>query len=170
MTESFKKLTLTNFSLANFIVKSKTLAYETLKGFGQNSGMVSAGNMAFLAMFCLFPFIIFFISLSGMLGQTGKGLEAIAFVLDLLPSEVSQAIEKPIYGVVNNAGGQILTFSILFSKLLFWTRCYIFSKLFSPRNIKHFIYRSYKIFKGWFCPSISMEKFKFQNNNKFCFF
>lgn len=107
----------TDFStaLATHITHAWAILKDAGAGFGRNGGMAAAGNMAFLAMFCLFPFIIFMISLSGMLGQSEKGLEAIAFILSLLPTEVSTAIQKPLYGVIKTAGGEILTFSILFA-------------------------------------------------------
>lgn len=88
---------------------------DALSGFGQNAGIAAAGNMAFLTMFCLFPFLIFLISLSGTMGQTDQGLQAITFMLELLPPEVSRTIQKPINGILKNTGAEILTFSIIFA-------------------------------------------------------
>lgn len=85
------------------------------RSFGVNGGTAAAGNMAFLAMFCMFPFLIFLVSLSGFIGQTNQGLEAIAFILSLMPAEVSSVLEKPIMGILKNTGTEILTISIAFS-------------------------------------------------------
>ena len=86
--------------------------------FIKNSGMAAAGNMAFLAMLSLFPFIIFLVAISGFLGQTDKGLEAITFMMSILPPEVGAVLDGPINGIVRNTGAEILTGSILFA---IWT-------------------------------------------------
>ena len=77
--------------------------------------MAAAGNMAFLTMLSLFPFIIFLVALSGFLGQTERGLEAITFLFSVLPPEVSAVIDGPIKGIIANTGPRILTGSILFA-------------------------------------------------------
>ncbi len=86
--------------------------------FMENDALPAAGNMAFLTMLSMFPFIIFLVSLSGFLGQTERGLEGIAFMLSVLPPEVSSVIDGPINGIVKNTGTEILTGSILFA---IWT-------------------------------------------------
>lgn len=86
--------------------------------FLDHGGPASAGNMAFLAMLSVFPFVIFLIALSGFFGQTDKGLEAIELMLDMIPTEVASVLEGPIQGVLNNTSGKILTFSIL---IALWT-------------------------------------------------
>ena len=91
---------------------------RALRLFLENGAMTAAGNMAFLAMLSLFPFLIFLVAVSGFLGQTERGLEAIAFLLSVLPPEVGTVIEGPIAGIINNTGAEILTFSILFA---IWT-------------------------------------------------
>jgi len=97
-------------------LESHAFAWKrTLKQFGRNHGMAAAGNMAFLTMLSLFPFIIFLVALSGFLGQTERGLEAITFLFSVLPPEVSAVIDGPIKGIIANTGPRILTGSILFA-------------------------------------------------------
>jgi membrane protein len=91
---------------------------RALTVFFTNHGMVAAGNMAFLAMLSLFPAIIFLVAVSGFLGQTERGLEAIGFLLQVLPPEVTRVIEGPINGIIKNTGAEILTGSIL---IAIWT-------------------------------------------------
>jgi len=91
---------------------------EALMGFVHNDGPVSAGNMAFLTMLSLFPFLIFLVALSGFLGQTEKGLEAINLMMENFPPEVSSVLSGPIAGIVKNTRSEILTFSIL---IALWT-------------------------------------------------
>ena len=74
--------------------------------------------MAFLTMLSLFPFVIFLVALSGFLGQTERGLEAITFMLSVLPPEVGTVISGPIKGIIKSTGPEILTSSILFA---IWT-------------------------------------------------
>ncbi len=83
--------------------------------FVQNDALAAAGNMAFLTMLSLFPFIIFVVALSGFIGQTDRGLESISFLLSVLPPEASAVLEGPIQGIVKNTGAEILTGSILFA-------------------------------------------------------
>lgn len=91
---------------------------EAIIGFVKHDGPVSAGNMAFLTMLSLFPFLIFLVALSGFLGQTEKGLEAIALMMENFPPTVVKVLSGPIAGIVNNTRGEILTFSIL---IALWT-------------------------------------------------
>lgn len=86
--------------------------------FFNNDGFSAAGNMAFLTMLSLFPFVIFLITIAGFLGQGEQGEEAIRFTLTLLPPEVSSVIRGPINGIVANAGGDILAGSIF---IALWT-------------------------------------------------
>jgi len=88
---------------------------RALSFFAQNDALAAAGNMAFLTMLSLFPFIIFVVALSGFLGQTERGLESIEFMFSILPEEVAGVLDGPIEGIVNNTGPEILTGSILFA-------------------------------------------------------
>jgi len=99
---------------------SPVLRYFRLLGaaiqrFNAHNSITLAGNMAFLGMLSFFPFLIFLVALSGFLGQTEVGQEAINLFLQNLPSEVVAIIHPPIKGIIRNTGGEILTISILFS-------------------------------------------------------
>lgn len=96
----------------------KTIWLNALKLFFKKDGFTDAGNMAFLTMLSLFPFLIFLLSLSGVLGQTARGEEAVAFLLEAVPPEVASALKGPIAGIIRNARPEILTGSIIFA---LWT-------------------------------------------------
>ena len=83
--------------------------------FWENGGGTAAGNLAFLTMLSLFPFLLFLLSLSGFIGQTERGVEAVTFMLTIMPPEVASVLSGPVNGVIRNAGAEILTLSILFS-------------------------------------------------------
>jgi len=101
--------------------KHRQIWQRALSLFMKNDALAAAGNMAFLTMLSLFPFIIFVVSLSGFLGQTERGLESIAFLLSVLPPEVASVLDGPIKGIVKNTGAEILTGSILFA---IWTAAF----------------------------------------------
>lgn len=88
---------------------------RTFKQIGRHNGMATAGNMAFLTMLSMFPFIIFLVALSGFLGQTDRGLDAINYMFEVLPPEVSAVIAGPVNGIIKNTGAEVLTGSILFA-------------------------------------------------------
>ncbi|WP_262695446.1 YihY/virulence factor BrkB family protein [Kordiimonas aquimaris] len=100
------------------LVRHKLIWQRALRNFGRNNAMAAAGNMAFLTMLSLFPSIIFLVALSGFVGQTERGIEAINFMFEVLPPEVSGVIKAPIQGIIRNTGASILTSSILFA---LWT-------------------------------------------------
>ena len=86
-----------------------------IKRFNAHNSNTLAGNMAFLGMLSFFPFLIFLVALSGFMGQTAVGQEAINLFLENLPGEVAAIIRPPIDGIIRNTGGEILTISILFA-------------------------------------------------------
>ncbi|WCL52642.1 YihY/virulence factor BrkB family protein [Gimibacter soli] len=86
--------------------------------FFEHDGFASAGNMAFIAMLSLFPFVIFLVAVSGFMGQTERGVAAITFMMNTLPHEVGAALSGPINGVVDATRPEILTGSIVFA---IWT-------------------------------------------------
>lgn len=116
-----KLLEFTAFLKSMFIFKFSFWSYHSrifkraIKLFIINSGTVSAGNLAFLAMTSLFPFLIFLFAVSGFIGQTEWGLEAVNYMLDALPPEVEKVLKSPIKGLINSTRADLLTVSIVFA-------------------------------------------------------
>lgn len=77
--------------------------------------MEHAGNLAFLGMLALLPFLIFLLSLSGLFGQTEAGRAAVDFLLASLPPRASETIAAPLRSVVEASGGGLLAASIAFA-------------------------------------------------------
>jgi len=94
------------------------LSIEAFKAYGRHNMYVFAGNLAFIGLLALFPFIIVLISLSGLMGQTEAGTQFIQLVYDNLPENVVGAIRRPIETVVGETSGNILTISIF---VALWT-------------------------------------------------
>ncbi len=89
------------------------ILWQALGRFLGDHGPEHAGNLAFLGTLALFPFLIFLLSLSGLLGQTAAGHEAITFLLDNLPEPVARAIEPAIRTLVAAADRGVLAGAIL---------------------------------------------------------
>ena len=87
--------------------------WRALCRFLTDHGPEHAGNLAFLGTLALFPFLIFLLSLSGLLGQTAAGHEAIAFLLGNLPPPVARAIEPAIRALVDAADRGLLTGAVI---------------------------------------------------------
>ncbi len=94
------------------------LLVEALKGYGRHNMFMYAGNMAFIGMLSVFPFLIVLISLSALMGQTEAGNQFIVFVYENLPENVVGAIRGPVDTVLAETTGNVLTISIL---VALWT-------------------------------------------------
>lgn len=82
-------------------------------GFFEHEGDVLAGHLAFMTMLALFPFLIFLLALAGFFGHTDAAARFVALMLDNLPPKVSEAMRMPVYEVVSERRGGLLTFGIL---------------------------------------------------------
>ncbi|MBC7521936.1 MAG: YihY/virulence factor BrkB family protein [Sandarakinorhabdus sp.] len=82
-------------------------------------GFTHAGNLAYLSLLTLFPFIIILATVAGSLGRTEDGMLAIQGFLRALPPNVAALVAKPIDDVVTvRASSGLLTFGIL---VTLWT-------------------------------------------------
>ena len=81
--------------------------------FVNEDGFVIAGNLAFTAIFALFPFLIFLLSLAGFIGQTDAARESIELALQLAPPEVTSALLPAIDQIRNGTTPGLLTFGIV---------------------------------------------------------
>lgn len=94
------------------------LLLEAFKSYGRDNMYIYAGNMAFIGMLSVFPFLIVLISLSALMGQTEAGNQFILFVYENLPDNVVGAIRGPVDTVLGETTGNVLTISII---VALWT-------------------------------------------------
>jgi len=94
------------------------LTKEAFKAYGRDNMYVYAGNLAFIGLLAVFPFLIVLISLSALMGQTEAGTQFIGLVYENLPANVVEAIKGPVETVVGETTGNILTISIF---VALWT-------------------------------------------------
>jgi membrane protein len=78
-----------------------------------NDGFIYAGNLAYLALLTLFPFIIVATAVARLLGQTEGGMNTLVALLQTMPPEVADVVRKPIGDVLQARSGNLLWFGAL---------------------------------------------------------
>src|SRR5215212_5540282 len=73
-----------------------------------NDGFIHAGNLAYLALMSLFPFVIVAAAVARILGQTEEGLAAVNGLLQTMPHDVAEVLRKPIRDVITARSGSLL--------------------------------------------------------------
>ena len=73
-----------------------------------NDGFIHAGNLAYLALMSLFPFVIVAAAVARIFGQTEEGLAAVNGILQTMPPDVAEVLKKPIGDVINARSGGLL--------------------------------------------------------------
>lgn len=71
-------------------------------------GFIHAGNLAYLAILSIFPFIIVAAAVASLMGQTEGGLQTLRAVLDTMPPQVAALLERPIQDVIAARTGTLL--------------------------------------------------------------
>lgn len=91
---------------------------DTASGTFQH-GFTHAGNLAYLSLVALFPFLILVANVAGQLGRTRDGLAAVDGFVAALPGSVSSFIGPAIRDVIAApATGGVVTFGVL---VAIWT-------------------------------------------------
>ena len=73
-----------------------------------NDGFIHAGNLAYLALMSLFPFVIVAAAVARVFGQTQEGLAAVQGLLQTMPPDVAEVLSKPISDVIHARSGSLL--------------------------------------------------------------
>jgi membrane protein len=82
-------------------------------------GFTHAGNLAYLSLVTLFPFVILLAYVAGQLGRTDEGMAAIDGFVRALPPDVGQLVAPTIRDVVAApATGGVVTFGVI---VALWT-------------------------------------------------
>jgi membrane protein len=85
--------------------------FEVLKRIAMGvyaDGFIHAGNLAYLALMTLFPFIIVAAAVARLLGQTEGGLRTLNALLQTMPHDVSSVLRQPVYDVLHARSGGLL--------------------------------------------------------------
>ncbi|HEX8194222.1 MAG TPA: YhjD/YihY/BrkB family envelope integrity protein [Allosphingosinicella sp.] len=88
-----------------------TRGYEILKRVAigvYNDGFIHAGNLAYLALLSIFPFVIVAAAIARLLGQTEEGMSAVYGMLETMPENVRQVLKQPIADVLQARTGNLI--------------------------------------------------------------
>jgi membrane protein len=102
-------------------VKPGTYPFEVMKRVAvgvYNDGFIHAGNLAYLALLTIFPFVIVAAAVTRLFGQTEEGLAAVIALLQTMPPNVADVLEKPISDVIQARSGNLLWLGAVFG---LWT-------------------------------------------------
>ena len=73
-----------------------------------NDGFIHAGNLAYLALLSIFPFVIVAAAVARVFGQTEEGMAAVIGILQTMPPNVAEVLQKPIADVIQARTGGLL--------------------------------------------------------------
>jgi membrane protein len=73
-----------------------------------SDGFIHAGNLAYLALLSLFPFVIVAAAVARLLDDSDQGLDAVKALLQMMPPNVSSVLATPINDVIDARSGNLL--------------------------------------------------------------
>ena len=73
-----------------------------------NDGFIHAGNLAYLALMTLFPFVIVAAAVARLFGQSEGGAQAVVALFQTMPPDVADVLRKPINDVLQARSGNLL--------------------------------------------------------------
>lgn len=78
-----------------------------------SDGFIHAGNLAYLALVSLFPFVIVTAAMARLAGPGAEGMSAVYAVLETMPHDVQQVLRAPIADVMHARAGNLVWFGAL---------------------------------------------------------
>jgi membrane protein len=78
-----------------------------------NDGFIHAGNLAYLALLALFPFLILAAAVAHLIGRSQDSQLAVATILSRMPNDVSSVLSSPIQEVLTVRTGPLLWFGAI---------------------------------------------------------
>ncbi|MFM9828189.1 MAG: YihY/virulence factor BrkB family protein [Sphingomonas sp.] len=73
-----------------------------------SDGFIHAGNLAYLSLLTLFPFVIVAAAIARLFGRTDEGLRTVNVFLHTVPAGVADVLERPIADVLAARSGSLL--------------------------------------------------------------
>ncbi|HEU5482251.1 MAG TPA: YihY/virulence factor BrkB family protein [Sphingomicrobium sp.] len=92
-------------------LKPKHYAWEVVKRIAvgvYNDGFIHAGNLAYLSLLALFPFLILATAIAHLIGQSQDAQLTVANLLARLPPNVANTLREPIQEVLEARTGALL--------------------------------------------------------------
>jgi membrane protein len=88
-----------------------TRAWEILKRVFvgvYNDGFIHAGNLAYLALLSLFPFVIVAAAVTRLFGASEQGIATVTALLQTMPPDIADLLRRPITDVIQARTGNLL--------------------------------------------------------------
>jgi membrane protein len=92
-------------------LKPGTRPFEVMKRVAvgvYSDGFIHAGNLAYLALLTVFPFVIVAAAVARLVGQTEGGVQTVIALLQTMPPSVADVLRKPIGDVLEARSGNLL--------------------------------------------------------------
>lgn len=86
---------------------------DSFRAFEDDDGIAMAGYIAFAGLLAIFPFLIFAVSLTGILLGEEQSVNAVDALFQFAPEHVAQTLEPVLNEVLEGRGQGVLTLSIL---------------------------------------------------------
>lgn len=100
------------------IPRLRRILADTARGSFEH-GFTHAGNLAYLSLVTLFPFVILLAFVAGRMGRTAEGMAAVTSFLAALPDNVASLIAPALTDLIGaEAGSGVVTFSLV---VALWT-------------------------------------------------
>ena len=90
---------------------SRSRTWEVIKRVAigvYSDGFIHAGNLAYLALLSIFPFVIVAAAIARLFGQTDEGMDAVNALLQTMPRNVAEVLRTPIQDVIEARSGSLL--------------------------------------------------------------
>lgn len=78
-----------------------------------HDGVEHAGYLAFLGLLSLFPFLVFFVAIAGLIGESHQSSEMVKTIISVMPEQVVAALKPRINEIVSGPPQGLLTISII---------------------------------------------------------
>jgi membrane protein len=91
-----------------FFTVIKRVAVDTF-----NEGFTYAGNLAYLSLVTLFPFVIVAAAIAQLVGRSSEGIRTLEAFLQTVPPDVAEVLRKPASDVLQARTGNLLWFGAL---------------------------------------------------------
>ena len=78
-----------------------------------DDGFIHAGNLAYLALLAIFPFLILSAAIAHLIGRNGDTALTVGAILSRLPGDVRTVLASPIQEVLNGRTGPLLWFGAI---------------------------------------------------------
>lgn len=87
--------------------------YNAIRDTIGHDGVEHAGYLAFLGLLSFFPFLVLFVAIGGMLGQSQVGNEFVTVLLSIMPDHITGALRPRVEEIVGGPPQGLVTVAIV---------------------------------------------------------